>query len=226
MSVYKPQGSPYYHFDFVWKGRRFFGSTGCKSKRDAVAYENRERQKAVLPSQEREPITVDEACGLAAEHLETRPSWATARYMLDSLVKGLGGAKLLSEVSQRDLQVFFARRRDGRSNATVNREIENCRSVWLRAQKARYDVGEMPDWMALMLIVPASPPRELSIAEEPELFAELRADWRGRAISCSSPGGGGVRCWACGGRTAICPRCKRRRGSRAATSFAGRSPLR
>jgi integrase len=176
MSIYKPKNSPNYHFDFVWKGRRFFGSTGCRSKRDALAYENRERQKAALPRQDREPITVDDACGLYAEHAETLPSWPTIDYMLDALMNGLGPAKLLSEVSQRDLQVYFARRRDGRSNASVNREVENCRAVWRRAEKARFDVGEMPDWMALMLRVPSVPPRELSLEEEPALFAELRAD--------------------------------------------------
>lgn len=176
MSVYKPKNSPYFHFDFIWHGRRFFGSTGCKSKRDAVAYENRERQKAALPSQQREPITVDDACGLYAEHGETLPSWPTIDYMLDALVKGLGAAKLLSEVSQRDLQTYFAKRRHGRSNATVNREIENCRSVWRRAAKARFDVGEMPDWMDLMLDVPERAPRELSLEEEPALFGQLRAD--------------------------------------------------
>jgi integrase len=176
MSVYKPKNSPYFHFDFIWKGRRFHGSTGCKSKRDALAYENRERQKAALPASERPPITVDEACGLYSEHAETLPSWPTVRYMLTALVDGLGGGKLLSEVTQRELQVYFARRRNGRSNATVNREIENARSVWWRAKKARFDVGEMPDWMALMLRVPKQPPRELSIEEEPALFAKLRSD--------------------------------------------------
>ena len=176
MSVYKPKSSPYFHFDFVWKGRRVHGSTGCKSKRDAVAYENRERQKLVLPAQTREPITVDEACGLYAEHAETLPSWPTVRYMLAAMVKGLGAGRLLSEVTQRDLQVYFAKRRHERSNASVNREIENCRAVWRRAQKTRYDVGEMPDWLDLMLDVPEQPPRELTLEEEPALFAELRSD--------------------------------------------------
>lgn len=176
MSVYKPKNSPYFHFDFIWKGRRVFGSTGCRSKRDAIAYESRERQKAALPSQERPPITVDEAAGLYEEHAGRLPSWPTVRYMLKALVDGLGGGRLLSEVTQRDLQVYFARRRNGRSNASVNREAENCRAVWRRALKARFDVGEMPDWMALMHRIPDKPPRELSAAEEPALFGELRAD--------------------------------------------------
>ena len=34
MSVYKHKDSPFYHFDFQFKGDRFHGSTGCKSKRE------------------------------------------------------------------------------------------------------------------------------------------------------------------------------------------------
>lgn len=176
MSVYKPKGSPYFHFDFVWKGRRFYGSTGCKSKREALAYEARQRQDAVLPSQGLPPLTVDEACGLYAEHAERLPSWPTARYMTHALIKGLLANRLLAEVSQRDLQIYFAKRRHGRSNASVNREIDNARAIWRRASKARFDVGEMPDWNALKLKVPRKDPRELGEDEEIDLFAALRRD--------------------------------------------------
>jgi hypothetical protein len=82
MSVYKPKNSPYFHYDFIWKSRRLFGSTGCRSKRDAVAYENRERQKAALPAQERPPITLDEAAGLYEEKVGDKPSWPTVRFFL------------------------------------------------------------------------------------------------------------------------------------------------
>ena len=36
MSVYKPKTSPYFHFDFVWQGRRFYGSTGARTKRETL----------------------------------------------------------------------------------------------------------------------------------------------------------------------------------------------
>lgn len=176
MSVYKPQNSPYFHFDFVWKGNRFHGSTGCRSRRDALAYENRERQKAALPDRERPPITLDEACGLYEEKVGHKPSWPTISYMLAAMIDGLGSSKLLSEVTQRDLSTYFARRRAGRTNASVNREIENCRAVWRWAGRNRFDVGEMPEWGALLLEVPKKDPRELSAAEELALFPEIRAD--------------------------------------------------
>lgn len=179
MSVYKPKGSPYFHFDFVWKGHRFHGSTGCKGKREALAYEARQRSDAVLPALGRPPITLDEACGLYQEHAESLPSWNTIEYMTAALIAGLGSNRLLAEITQRELQVYFARRRNGRSNASVNRELDNARAIWRRADKARFDVGEMPDWRELRLKVPRRDPRELSEKEEVGLFASLRADVAG-----------------------------------------------
>jgi integrase len=176
VSTWKPKNSPYYQFDFVWKGQRYYGTTGCRTKRDADAYEARERQKAILGGQQRPPITLDEACGLYQDKAEEQPSWATTRYMMAALIEGLGGDRRLSDISQRDLLHYFSRRRDGRTNATVNREIENARAIWRWAGKQRYDVGEMPDWGALFLKVPRADPRELSASEETALFPELRED--------------------------------------------------
>ena len=178
MSVYKPKGSPYYHFDFQFRGQRYYGSTNCDTKRAAEMFERRERHKAANPDTRRPPITLSEACGLYEDHASTLPSWPTIEYMLTELVAGLGTNILLSAITQRDLQVYFARRRDGLSNASVNREIENARAVWRRAQRTRYDVGEMPEWSALFLKVGKKPPRELDLGEEDRLFMHLREDVR------------------------------------------------
>lgn len=176
MSLYRPKNSPYWHFDFVFKGQRFCGSTGCTSKRAAEQYEARERQKAALPDMTRPPITLDEAAGLYQEHAERLPSWPTIRYMTAALVKGIGANRPLAQISQRDLQVYFARRRNGRANSSVNREIENARAIWGRADKARFDVGETPDWQSLRLKVVKAPPRTASDTEEEALFAALAGD--------------------------------------------------
>jgi integrase len=176
MSVYKPPKSPYFHYDFTWKGRRFYGSTGCKYRREAVAYEARVRSEATLPTNNRDPLTLDQAAGLYEEHAGSLPSWRTAEYMIAELIKGLGGNKLLGEISQREIQSYFAKRRNGRTNASVNREIDIARAIWRKADKARFGVGEMPDWKALRLKVPKRDPRELGEDEEYRLFAALRAD--------------------------------------------------
>jgi hypothetical protein len=46
MSIYKPQGSPFYHYDFQWRGHRFHGSTKATSKREAQKVEAAEREKS------------------------------------------------------------------------------------------------------------------------------------------------------------------------------------
>lgn len=125
---------------------------------------------------QRPPITLDQAASLYQDHAELLPSWPTVKYLLAELVEGVGANKLLAEISQRDLQIYFARRRDGRSSASVNREIENARAVWRRAQGTKYDVGEMPDWKMLTLKVAKKPPPELQLVEEDKLFLAMRND--------------------------------------------------
>lgn len=176
MSVYKPKKSPYFHFDFVWKGRRFHGSTGAKTKREATRVEETERAKARNGGTTRPPITLDEACGLYQDRVETLPSWGFTRTTLALLIAGLGAGALLSEITQRELLHHFSKRRHGRANSSVNRELVVCRAMWRWAAKARYDVGEMPDWRALLLKVPDAVPRELSAAEEGKLFDQIRPD--------------------------------------------------
>ena len=176
MSVYKPQTSPYFHFDFVWQGRRFYGSTGCRTKREAVRHEERERAKARNGGNARPPITLDEACGLYADKVDDKPSWRHSERNIKLLLAEFGTTVLLGDIHQRDLIGLVAKRRAGRSNASVNRELEDWRAIWRCASKARFDVGEMPDWGSLMLKVARMDPRELAAAEEIALFGELRAD--------------------------------------------------
>jgi integrase len=177
VSLYQPKGSPYWHYDFQYKGRRYYGSSGCTKKTAAKEVEKREREKAALPAQGKPPITVDEAAGLYTEKVELAPSWPTIKPILLALVKGLGKAKLLSEITQRDLQVYFAKRRAGRENSSVNREIENARAMWRHAAGSKFDVGDMPTWKSLMLKVVSKPPRELDAeVEEAALFEHLRED--------------------------------------------------
>lgn len=178
MTVYKPAKSPYFHFDFQFRGTRHHGSTGCTSKREAEAYERRYRHDLANPAGQLHPITVDEAAGLYADRARPMPSWPTTEYILAALVKGLRKQTQLAAITQRDLQSHFAKRRNGRSNASVNREIDVARAVWRCAERAKYAVGEMPDWKALYLRVPATPPAELTIEQEDKVFAAIPEDAR------------------------------------------------
>ena len=86
MTVYQDKRSPYWQFDFQFRGRRYHGSTGCTSKRAAEQFERRERHAAALPDIRRPTITLNEACGLYRDHAQLLPSWATMRYMIDALL--------------------------------------------------------------------------------------------------------------------------------------------
>lgn len=98
--------------------------------------------------------------------------------MLAALVQGLGGRSPLSSIAQAALRSYFNRRREGRSNATINREIDNARAVLRHAEQNRFDVGELPNWKPLKPKVPRQVPRELSPDEESRLFEHLRRDVR------------------------------------------------
>jgi integrase len=178
MTVYKPAKSPYFHMDFQFRGQRHHQSTGCTSRREAEAFERRYRHDLANPASTAHPITIDEAAGLYAERARTTASWKTAEYILAALVKGLRKNTQLAAVTQRDLQLHFAKRRAGRSNASVNREIDVARAVWNAAASARFAIGQMPEWKALYLRVPAAPPAELTADQEAKVFAAIAEDAR------------------------------------------------
>ena len=178
------KNSPHWHYDFVRQGRRFHGSTGTGNKRLAQQIIDQKLHDALLPMRARPEITVDEAAGYYENHASALPSWSTARYILAALVRGLGPGLLLSEVTQRMLIDHFAARRarpDGtlRANSSVNREIEVARAMWRRADKARYDVGEMPDWNALRLKTAKTRWQLLDAGDQQDSYlAAVRADVR------------------------------------------------
>lgn len=171
--------SPYWHYDFVIKGSRFYGSTGLTSKRAAKERIDQIRRDILIDKPAQPQITLDEACGLYRDHAEHLTSWPTTRYMLQAMVDGLPKDQFLAKLTQRDLIAYISRRRHERSNSTINRELDTLRAVWRRAAKARYDVGQMPDWNALRLKQTRRTHRTLSIFEERPLIEELREDVRG-----------------------------------------------
>lgn len=143
MAIYKHKGSPYFHYDFVVQGRRFYGSTGQVNKRQAEAYERRVRAELA----ERGPdgvgrkgtrdLTVDEAIGRWwAEKGELLDSAADVERHLESWIELLGKNKRLGSIRKADIQRVISERRKiayrGKlpSPATINRFVAAFRSVW------------------------------------------------------------------------------------------------
>jgi hypothetical protein len=103
MSVYRPQSSPYFHFDFQLRGVRFHGSTRCGNKRQAQEVEKAERAKAkerVKTDRRALRLTIDAAAGrywteVGQHHACGAETWIN----LERLVGYFGKDKLLDEIT-------------------------------------------------------------------------------------------------------------------------------
>lgn len=180
MSTYRPKNSSLFVYDFVMGGQRYSGPTGCKTKRDADRVESKIRAELALDTGRRKKplITLDEAAGRYEDRLRETGKWSgTADYIIASLIESIGGDRYLSEISQDDLSLHFAKRAAQVSASSVNREIDVARPIWRRVMKT-HDIGEMPDWGALRYAVADTAPRELYHDEEDRLFDRLREDFR------------------------------------------------
>jgi integrase len=212
MSVYRPKHkdgtfkTPYWHYDFVIAvlgrkpARRFYGSTGQKTKRSAEAVEARLRELAAV-GQMTSDMTVDQAClRYWTEISEAKRSAADQERNLELVCELLGPETLLVAVTPDLIADAAARRartpiirmqRIGTklqmaptkhmpTGATVNRQfIDPIKGILRRAKK----VWQVPidldifDWSALTLEKAAPRTRELSIEEELRFWEALRPDY-------------------------------------------------
>jgi len=173
MSVYKPAKSPFYQYDFQFRGRRFHGSTGCTSKRDAQRVEAEHRRKAALGEEVKPALTIDEACGswwlAKGQHMRSKK---TVEYQLFNLAEGLGKTVALGDVTLTQIDAYIARRRAKVSNASVNRETALLRRVVNWCEARGYDVPKIV-WREAKLKEAAPQTRVLTQLEEQRLFDHL-----------------------------------------------------
>lgn len=176
MSIYKPKNSPYWHYDFKIQGRRFCGSTGQLSKKEARKTEAQKR-KELSEGPKADAVTLDTAASLYLDNAKaTQASHNTTRYQLANLCDNLKGTSLLSEVRQQDFVGHVAKRRATVSNASVNREIQLARRLWKYASKKLNAKVSSIEWSDLMLKEPRERIRELTSEEEERLYVALRPD--------------------------------------------------
>lgn len=177
MATYRPARSSIFLYDFVLKGIRYHGSTGCKTKRDADRYEAMKRAEIAVQSKRAKPvIALDAAAANYEDYLRANRKWSeTQDYLIASIVEGLGGDRFLSDITEQELRDHFARRAAKVSAASVNREIEVARPIWRRHRRT-HDIGEMPEWGEMFYAVRKQDPRELYRDQEERLFAALRSD--------------------------------------------------
>jgi integrase len=201
MSVYRPKGSPYFHFDFWHRGQRFHGSTGSANKREAEGVERQERDKAKLQSLEARKASVS----LKIDHVAGR-YWVevgqhhvgakTTERDLARLVTYFGRDKLLSEIADDDVTKLVAWRRGHRvkdhrkkppkdspplalvSPATVNRSTtEVLKKLFTRAKAWGVRFDQEPTWSRHWLKEPEERVRELRGDEGDKLDDATRDDY-------------------------------------------------
>ena len=175
--IYKSPKSPYWQYDFQWKGRRFHGSTGQKSRTAAKRVVEQKRRE-IADGGGRRSINLDDACGLYFDMVaEGQPSQKTTEYQIQNLIDGLGGDNLLTEIDQSDVARYAAQRRAHVADSSVNREIQLARRIWRHAyKKLRAQVSEI-DWSDLLFQEQDERVRELTPDEEDRLFSALRWDY-------------------------------------------------
>ena len=117
MSVYKPAKSPYFHYDFQLRGRRFHGSTGETTRRaaEAVAAKAKEaarvevaKSRALLSAAMTIDIAADRYWIEVGQH-HKRPD--QTEWSLAWIIAALGKNKPIAEINSDDVAKMVARRR-------------------------------------------------------------------------------------------------------------------
>jgi integrase len=178
MSLHKPKKSRFWHYSFQFKGHRYYGSTGCTSRRDAERYEAGQRRRAALGEEVKPSITLDAACDAwwlaKGQHLR---SHATVIYQLANLSSGFGKSKPLQDLRLPDIDRYIARRRAKVKNSSVNRETALLRRVIEWHEARGFDTPAIA-WRETKLREPAPTTRVLTREEEDRLFAALHESLR------------------------------------------------
>lgn len=150
MSVRRRPGSPFYHFDFIVKGRRFTGSTKTASRREAerVEREERDRAKAAAKETRKAVYTLAEACGVywAEKGHRARGKWQvdTARYLKQIVSQIEDGTVLMDALGDKHVNQFVQGRlkkfMPGKGQPAINRALAVFRAVYNHAK----DLHEQP----------------------------------------------------------------------------------
>lgn len=202
MSVYKHKDSPFYHFDFQFKGTRFHGSTGCTSKRDAEAFERdkRDRTKQQVKVASTVSTQLDYVAGRYWKEIGQHHAGADTTFRdLERLVGYFGPTKLLTEIRDQDVAELVAWRRGHQvawkkkikgklvqnpaapllAAATVNRSTtEVLKKLFTRAKAWGIKFDREPNWAAHWLKEPEERVRELHDDEADRLDDASRDDYR------------------------------------------------
>jgi integrase len=188
MSVYRPKDSPFYQYDFQWRGNRFHGSTKQTSKREAEKAERIERERVKEHAAQVEAtsasVRLDDVAGrywneVGQHHAGADNTWRQIGFLIDFL----GKDKLLTEITGNDVAKLVAwrrghQRKDGSliSSYTVNDTTEQLKKLFTRAKTWGVRFRHEPTWRDHWLDEPQERVRELRDDEGERLDAAVRDD--------------------------------------------------
>jgi integrase len=142
VSIFRRKGSPYYVYDFVFKGRRCRGTTKLNNKIAAGRYENNLREKLAKSRAgilDAEPPPLFKAFAeqfLDLTKNEMRPNTTRCYGVSLKSLKPRFGSMRLDEITADGIEQFKQfRLEQGRSPSTVNRDLACLRRILLYAVK-------------------------------------------------------------------------------------------
>jgi integrase len=198
MSVYQPKGSPFYQFDFQWRGRRFYGTTKQTSRREAERVERHERERAKKSEAQIKAsgasVQLDHLAGRYWEEVGKHHAGADNTWRdLERLIDYFGPAKLLTEITDDDVAKLVAWRRGHRiirnkkskpedcpliTNTTVNRTTTGVlKKLFTRAKVWNVRFEHEPKWKDHWLKEAGERIRELRDDEADRIEAVTREDY-------------------------------------------------
>ena len=190
MSVYKPGKGRFWHYDFVYRGRRYCGSTQATTRTKAERVEEAKRIAAAKGELDRPLVHIPTLGQAATTWWQTKQALKTADELLNratAAVELIGRHKPVNEVTFADIQAAIQKRRGKLhhtrktvvANATINRDIiATVRPILALARKSLNGGGaivQFPeiDWGALSLAEPKPKPKGLTPPEFEALVAAL-----------------------------------------------------
>jgi integrase len=189
MSVYPRGKKGIYVYDFQIEREPFFGSTGCTTKREALAFEEdlkkqKQRELSARKAARAGGLTFNAALDRlwveVGEHYTgtyKQTVFTALRWLLED--SGIGANTLLRDIGPNKITEAVARRRgNGVSPSTVNRTVTELLRLLLKRARDNWEQDVVRiDWKKHLLDEPRERIRSLATHEEPALMDTMRDDY-------------------------------------------------
>jgi integrase len=188
VSVYRDARSPYWQFDFRWRGHRFHGSTKATTRREAQKIEAAERAKAkqyvaqieaARTSLKLQDVATRYWTEVGERHSGSQNTWR----QLGLLITRFGEDKLMTEITDADVVQMVAWRRGhpgkrGLLTAfAINDTTEQLKKLFTRAKIWGVRFEHEPKWREHWMKEPQERVRELVGDEGERIEAATRDDY-------------------------------------------------